>query len=76
MAPFSQDLEPPGNPARFTSSIHHDALVHGISNPLIWRCPTPHLRSLYNRRVTSNHLVAVGTGRFLDQLLVSTTGRV
>jgi SAM-dependent methyltransferase len=46
----------------------YDLLVLGISNRLIWRCPTHHLLRLYDRHVTSNHLdVGVGTGFFLDR---------
>ncbi len=46
----------------------YDFWVHGISNHLIWRCPTRHLRTLYDRHVTSNHMdVGVGTGYFLDR---------
>jgi hypothetical protein len=45
----------------------YDAWVHGMSNPLIWRCPTKHLRALYDRQVSRNHMdVGVGTGYFLD----------
>jgi hypothetical protein len=46
----------------------YDVWVHGISNPLIWRCPTTHLHALYDRHVTSNHMdVGIGTGYFLDR---------
>jgi len=46
----------------------YDLLVLGLSNRLIWRCPTKHLLALYDRSVTSNHLdVGVGTGFFLDR---------
>lgn len=46
----------------------YDTWVHGMSNPLIWRCPTAHLRKLYDRQVSRNHLdVGVGTGYFLDR---------
>jgi hypothetical protein len=46
----------------------YDAWVHGMSNPLIWRCPTIHLRGLYDRHVSRNHMdVGVGTGYFLDR---------
>ncbi|VTZ27008.1 conserved hypothetical protein [Methylocella tundrae] len=45
----------------------YDLIVLGISNRLIWRCPTPRLLEHYNRHVTANHLdVGVGTGYFLD----------
>jgi hypothetical protein len=47
----------------------YDLWVHGLSNPLIWRCPTRHLRSLYERHLSSNHMdVGIGTGYFLDRL--------
>jgi hypothetical protein len=46
----------------------YDFWVHGISNHLIWRCPTMHPRTLYERHVTANHMdVGVGTGYFLDR---------
>jgi hypothetical protein len=46
----------------------YDIMVLGISNSLIWRCPTAHTLDLYNAHVTSNHLdVGVGTGYFLDR---------
>ena len=46
----------------------YDLLVLGLSNRMIWRCPTKHLLALYDRSVTSNHLdVGVGTGFFLDR---------
>ena len=46
----------------------YDAWVHGMSNPLIWRCPTTHLRKLYDCQVSWNHMdMGVGTGYFLDR---------
>jgi hypothetical protein len=46
----------------------YDFLVLGLSNRLIWRCPTQRLVDHYNRHVTANHLdVGVGTGYFLDR---------
>lgn len=46
----------------------YDVLVLGLSNRLIWKCPTPRLLDHYNRHVTANHLdVGVGTGYFLDR---------
>jgi len=46
----------------------YDLYVLGLSNHLLWRCPTRHLRSLYDRNVSSRHLdVGVGTGYFLDK---------
>jgi hypothetical protein len=45
----------------------YDWLVLGLSNRLIWRCPTQGLVAHYDRHVTANHLDAgVGTGYFLD----------
>jgi hypothetical protein len=45
----------------------YDSLVLGVSNALLWRCPTRRLVELYNKHVTANHLdVGVGTGYFLD----------
>ncbi|HZM07834.1 MAG TPA: hypothetical protein VFC11_05185 [Methylocella sp.] len=41
----------------------YDWLVLGLSNRLIWRCPTQGLVAHYDRHVTANHLdVGVGTG--------------
>tara|TARA_Y100001933_G_scaffold265240_1_gene337787 strand:- start:785 stop:1693 length:909 start_codon:yes stop_codon:yes gene_type:complete len=46
----------------------YDAWVLGISNRLIWKCPTKHLLAMYQQHVTSNHLdVGVGTGYFLKK---------
>lgn len=46
----------------------YDLLVHGVSNPWVWRCPTPRLVDLYERCVSARHLdVGVGTGYFLDR---------
>lgn len=51
----------------FTLKIY-DLAVLGFSNQFLWRCPTVHLRNLYNRNVSANHLdVGVGTGYFLDK---------
>jgi hypothetical protein len=45
----------------------YDIVVLGVSNRLIWRCPTPRILQLYNQHVTDNHLdVGVGTGWYLD----------
>ena len=45
----------------------YDILVLGISNRLLWRCPTPGLVDLYNRNLGARHLdIGVGTGYFLD----------
>jgi SAM-dependent methyltransferase len=46
----------------------YDALVLGLSNRWIWKCPTQRLLAHYDRRVSGNHLdVGVGTGYFLDR---------
>lgn len=46
----------------------YDLSVHGISNPLIWRCPTKHLRRLYERHLSGDHMdVGIGTGYFLTR---------
>jgi hypothetical protein len=46
----------------------YDLWVHGLSNPLVWRCPTRHLRRLYARHLSANHMdVGVGTGSLLDR---------
>jgi hypothetical protein len=45
----------------------YDLVVLGVSNSLIWRCPTRRILQLYDRHVTGNHLdVGVGTGWYLD----------
>ena len=44
----------------------YDWFVLGFSNRLLWRCPTPHLRALYDRNVSARHIdIGVGTGYFL-----------
>ncbi len=46
----------------------YDAVVLGVSNWLIWQCPTQRIVALYNERITDNNLdVGVGTGYFLDR---------
>jgi hypothetical protein len=46
----------------------YDWAVLGLSNRLLWRCPTAELRRLYDRNVSNRHLdVGVGTGYFLDK---------
>lgn len=55
----------------------YDVVVHGISNPLIWKCPTRLLVNHYNRHVTGNHLdVGVGTGYLLDKCCFPDSPRV
>lgn len=49
------------------SLFFYDAIVLGISNRWIWRCPTSHLLNHYNNHVGAHHLdVGVGSGWFLD----------
>ena len=46
----------------------YDLIVLGLSNRLLWRCPTAELRRLYDRNISGAHLdVGVGTGYFLDK---------
>ena len=46
----------------------YDALVLGLSNRFLWRCPTAALLALYDANVSGNHLDAgVATGFFLDR---------
>jgi SAM-dependent methyltransferase len=46
----------------------YDWIVLGLSNHLLWRCPTVELRRLYDANVSDRHLdVGVGTGYFLDK---------
>ena len=46
----------------------YDLYVLGLSNHLIWRCPTKALRRLYNQSLSDRHLdVGVGTDYFLDR---------
>jgi 2-polyprenyl-3-methyl-5-hydroxy-6-metoxy-1,4-benzoquinol methylase len=45
----------------------YDVVVLGLSNALIWKCPTRRLLDHYNENVAAKHLdVGVGTGWFLD----------
>ena len=40
----------------------YDLVVLGLSNRLIWKCPTQRLLDLYNENVSDRHLdVGVGT---------------
>jgi hypothetical protein len=46
----------------------YDAVVLGISNAVVWRCPTSALEALYDRNVGARHCdIGVGTGHFLDR---------
>jgi hypothetical protein len=45
----------------------YDIAVLGVSNALIWRCPTARILRMYDDHVSANHLdVGVGTGYYLD----------
>jgi SAM-dependent methyltransferase len=69
----SKDYDPPVTAGQAVYSkrvlrLVYDVLVHGISNPLIWRSPTQRLVRLYDQHVSANHLeVGVGTGYLLDR---------
>lgn len=44
----------------------YDAWVLGLSNSLLWRCPTKDLQALYDQNLSGDHLdIGVGTGYFL-----------
>jgi 2-polyprenyl-3-methyl-5-hydroxy-6-metoxy-1,4-benzoquinol methylase len=46
----------------------YDFIVLGVSNRVIWKCPTSQLLEHYNDHVTDNHLdVGVGSGYFPDR---------
>ncbi|MCK6519390.1 class I SAM-dependent methyltransferase [Myxococcota bacterium] len=46
----------------------YDLWVHGVSNRVLWRCPTERLVAHYDQHVSANHLdVGVGTGLLLDR---------
>jgi hypothetical protein len=46
----------------------YDLFVLGLSNSLLWRCPTARLRALYDNHLSANHLdVGVASGYFLDR---------
>lgn len=45
----------------------YDLFVLGVSNQLLWRCPTRGILALYDRHVSERHMdIGVGTGYFLD----------
>lgn len=47
----------------------YDTVVLGLSNRLVWRCPTSHLEEHYRVCLSETHLeVGVGTGYFLDKV--------
>jgi SAM-dependent methyltransferase len=46
----------------------YDVVVHGVSNPLVWRSPTRRLLRLYDEHLSGEHLeVGAGTGYLLDR---------
>jgi SAM-dependent methyltransferase len=46
----------------------YDGFVLGLSNRVLWRCASAHLRMLYDRNVSARHVdIGVGTGYFLDR---------
>lgn len=50
----------------------YDAVVLGVSNRVLWRCPAGTLREQYDAFVSSVHLdVGPGTGYFLDRCTFS-----
>lgn len=72
---MSQDLTPetstnlPASAAIYSRAMLslYDAYVLGFSNKWVWRCPSRHILSLYDRQISDRHLeVAVGTGYFPD----------
>jgi SAM-dependent methyltransferase len=53
----------------------YDALVLGLSNRLIWRCPSRYMVALYDRHLSADHLdIGVGTGYFLDKATFPVAG--
>ena len=48
--------------------ITYDVMVHRVTGPWIFRCPTRRLDEHYRRHVSANHLdVGIGTGFLLDR---------
>lgn len=46
----------------------YDLYVLGFNNHLVWRCPTRHLRALYDANIAADHIdIGVGTGYFLHR---------
>lgn len=55
----------------------YDLVVHGISNHLVWRCPTRRLVKFTNDHITGNHLdVGVGTGLLLHRAKLPAKPRI
>ena len=52
----------------------YDFWVLGISNHMIWKCPTKKLLKHFSQNLSSNHLdVGVGSGYFLDHCIFPMT---
>jgi SAM-dependent methyltransferase len=65
---FPEEHEPGYAVYSKASLAIYDALVLGLSNRFIWKCPSNHLRALYREQLGSRHLdIGVGTGYFLDK---------
>jgi methyltransferase family protein len=65
---FPEEHEPGYAVYSKASLAIYDALVLGLSNRFIWKCPSSHLRALYRKQLAANHLdIGVGTGYFLDK---------
>ncbi|MEM9045523.1 MAG: class I SAM-dependent methyltransferase [Pseudomonadota bacterium] len=48
--------------------LFYDLVVLGVSNHLLWHCPTRRLRVHYQSHIAERHLdIGVGTGYFLDK---------
>lgn len=70
----SRSERPPGEAVRAGQAVYGRALlavydigVLWFSNRFLWRCPSRHMRALYDRHAGARHLdVGVGTGYFLD----------
>lgn len=59
------------------SLAFYDWWVLGVSNKLIWKCPTDEILELYEAHLSDNHLeVGVGTGYFLEKMLPEGKPRV
>ncbi len=59
------------------SLAFYDWWVLGVSNKMIWKCPTGEILDLYREHLSDNHLeVGVGTGYFLERTLPQGKPRV
>ena len=64
------ELPPDAGWAAYTPALlrTYDAVVLGVSNRVLWRCPAATLLEHYDAFVSSDHLdVGPGTGYFLDR---------